>query len=67
MEDLPSDFLSDGSDREAGRKSSDSDGEHDKADHQELVHLHVSNLMSFDHIYANNAIVDMQVGRRLVI
>lgn len=60
VEDLDPDFVSDDSDHEA--EETVTDGDTDEANYQELVHQHNS-LMSFDHIYTNNTIMDTEVGQ----
>lgn len=61
VDDPDSDFLSSDSDHEA--ESMLPDGGTDEERYLELVHL-FNRLTSFDHIYANNIILDTEVGRR---
>lgn len=63
LEDVESDFQSDESDYEAEKNLSDAD---DEPTLLELVHMHFD-LMCFEHIYNNNAVMDMQVGLLMVI
>lgn len=67
LEDLDSDFLSDENDYEAEKNLSDGEKDDDDvSNYLELVYLH-NNLMCFQHIYNNNAIIDMQVGQLMLI
>lgn len=61
LEDLTSDFQSDESDCESKKEEEDDDDE-EELNHFELVLLH-GDLMCFQHIYDNNALIDMEVGQ----
>lgn len=62
LEDLSVYFESDESDDEAKKLWSygESDDEGSKANYRDLVCLH-DNLVNFENIYLNNAIIDMEV------
>lgn len=67
LEDLDSNFLSDESDYEAEKNLSDGEkDDDDMSNYLELLYLH-SNLMCFQHIHNNNAMIDMQVGQLMLI
>lgn len=59
LEDLSVYFESDESDDEA-KKLGESDDEGSEANYRDLVCLH-DNLVNFENIYLNNAIIDMEV------
>ncbi|KAI3374639.1 hypothetical protein L3Q82_021213, partial [Scortum barcoo] len=57
LEDLDLDFLSDESDYESEKSLSNDEKDDDISNYLDLVYLH-SNLMCFQQIYNNNAIID---------
>lgn len=68
LEDLNSDFQSDESDYEPKKEDDDNEkktediDEEEELNYFELVLLH-NVLMCFQHIYDNNALIDMEVGQ----
>lgn len=67
LEDLTTDFQSDESDCESKEEEGDNekkteDDNDEELNYFELVLLH-NGLMCFQHIYDNNALIDMEVGQ----